>query len=336
MVSLKDIAEKAGVSVSQVSRALNDYPDVKAENRDKIKKIADDMGYVKNLNAKYLSSKQSFQMALILNGINSNKNSDDAIAFQIMKGFNQYAKENSIDISIFLTEDGTDSYERYCKERAASGVVLYGVNYDDPALKKIEDSDFSCVTIDIPFEGRNKGCILVNNIYYSKMATAELIKHGRKNIWMLAGHKHAMVTIERKSGFEMALQEMGDKNPENHVLDCDFSSELAYKKIIELLKTKEKIDGLFCANDFMALGALKAIEEFGYTVPNDISIIGFDGISLVNYTTPKLATIEQNNIRKGYMAAKLLSEIVQKNKMHERTIMVPCKLLQNESISDGE
>lgn len=330
MVSLKDIAAECGLSLTQVSRALNDHKDVSAKTKARVREAADRLGYVKNINAQILATRNSNQIAVIIYGIDKDKNAEPSIIYNIVKGINRYAKENGYEAVVYLNEDPELSYLNFCKQRGLAGVILFGVNYEDNSFKQIVESDFPCVVVDIQIEGKNKGCVVVNNIYYSMEVTSHLIQKGRRHIGMLCGHGHSMVEVERRMGYEMALKRNGIPVDESIIIKAYFDLEKAYEKTKKLMTDHPEIDGLFCANDFMALGALRALKEIGKKVPEEVSVIGFDGIVLGEYSSPPLSTVKQDNVRKGYCAARQLCDILN-DRHQEHTVVVPCEIVLRSS-----
>lgn len=331
MVNLKDIARECGMSMTQVSRALNDKDDVSEKTKILVRETADKLGYVKNINAQILATKESNQIALMIYGIDKDKNSEPSIIYNIIKGVNRYANQNGLEAVVYLKEEPNISYLSFCRQRGLAGVILFGVNYEDENFKEIIASDFPCVVIDIPVEGKNKGSVVVNNIYYAMEATNHIIRKNRKRIAMMCGHGHSMVDVERRTGYKMALERGGLPEDTDIIVFGDFDFEKAYEKTKELFAAHADIDGLFCASDFMALGAMQALKDLGKKIPEDVSVFGFDGIMTGQYVHPGLSTIQQDNLKKGYAAAKLLRDIL-RGEPETNTIVVPCEVVLRESI----
>lgn len=330
MVRLKDIAKECNLSVSQVSRALNGYSDVNAETKKQVQEVALKLGYVKNINAQILATNSSNQIAIIINGIDDYQNTEPTIALDLMRGVNKYSKQIGYETVVYLNEDTALSYLNFCMQRGLMGVILYGADYERNNFKEIIASDFPCVVIDIPIEGKNKGCVIVNNIYYSTQAVKQMLGKGKRNIAMLSGHGLSIVEEERRIGYEMALKSAGRKVRSEWIVKAGFDLEKARIATLALLKEYPEIDAIFCANDQMALGAIDALNSLNKTIPGDVSIFGFDGIVLTKYSTPPLSTIKQDNLQKGYSAAKLLCNILKGNES-EQTIVVPCEMIIRES-----
>ena len=131
-------------------------------------------------------------------------------------------------------------------------------------------------------------------------------------------------------GYEMALKKSGIPVDESIIIKADFNLDKAYEETKKLIACHPEIDGLFCASDFMALGTLNALQEMGKNVPDKVSVFGSDGIVLGEYSNPPLSTVKQDNLRKGYSAARLLCGILS-NSQQERTVVVPCEIVLRNS-----
>lgn len=333
MVTIKDIAKACGISITQTSRALNNYDDVSKATKEKVHKVAKELGYVKNITAQRLASKSSNQLAIIAQGLEDDHNQlGTSVVFNTIKGINKFALSVNYEPIIYLVGSKMDtSFYDFFRQRNIAGAILQGIRYDDKNFENLINSDFPCVAIDVNIEGKNKGCVVINNCYYSMVAVENLIKKGRKNIGIILGHKHAMVTIERKIGYQIALEKNNIPFREELLIECNFSYDIAYKKTKKLISDYPEIDGLFCTSDVMAIGALNAIKDSNKSIPNDISLFGFDGIPTSRFTNPPLSTIQQNYIKKGEEAARLLYEILTK-KCKEKTVIVPCEIVITNSI----
>lgn len=330
MVRLKDVAAACGLSVTQVSRALNGKSDVNPDTRDMVVQKAAEIGYVKNLNAQSLSAKQSSQIAVIVRGLSQN-GKDTTFIIDTIRGINKFASQNDFETVVHFVEHPPDSYENYCRQRGVGGMVIFNISYKEPAFTRLMESDFPCVTIDIPIEGRRKGCVVINNTYYASLAVQQLINAGRKKIALIGGNEQSFVEVERRSGYELALRQAGIEPLPGLFANGYYDHEGARQAALLLLQANPDIDGLFCMSDTMAVGALAAACSLGYSVPKQLSIFGFDGFDVAEYARPAISTIAQDNLKKGYLAAKLLTDIL-RGKQETGTVVVPCELRLRSSV----
>lgn len=313
MTTIKDIARVAGVSVTTVSRALNGYFDVNEKTKQKILAVAKELDYSPNTLARGLVMKKSKTIGLLVSGM-SKENVKDNFTFEVLCGINETASTLGYDLILFntnTTKQREKTYAQLCRERRVDGAIVQGIRKDDPYLKEILESDIPCVLIDIPFETDSVGYVTTDNIQGAKKAIEHLIQQGRKNIGMVNGHQGAYVSEERLKGYKEKLTEYNLPIREEWIIDGGFEEAKSESRTYTLLKQHKEIDALFCASDVMALGALKACKRIGKAVPDDISIVGYDNITLASYTNPPLTTIGQEIYNIGAEAADLLINMLE-------------------------
>lgn len=313
MVTIKDIAKVAGVSVTTVSRALNGYSDVNEKTRKKISQVAKEMKYSPNTLARSLVMNKSKTIGLLVSGL-KNESVKDNFTFEILSGVNELAGVSDYDLVLFSTtstKQREKTYTQLCRERRVDGVIIQGIRIDDPYLKEVLESDIPCVLIDIPFESRTIGQVTTDNVSGAKRAAEHLVELGHEKIAMINGHPFAFVSQRRLEGFASALKENGIPLNEKWIINGEFSEAEAEKKAEELLSTYPEISAIFCASDLMALGVMKAAGKLGRKIPDDLSIIGYDDIVLASHISPALTTIAQNKFKMGYKAAELLIEMLE-------------------------
>ncbi|MGW9019798.1 LacI family DNA-binding transcriptional regulator, partial [Priestia megaterium] len=302
-----------GVSVTTVSRALNGYFDVNEKTKQKILAVAKELDYSPNTLARGLVMKKSKTIGLLVSGM-SKENAKDNFTFEVLCGINETASKLGYDLILFntnTTKQREKTYAQLCRERRVDGAIVQGIRKDDPYLKEILESDIPCVLIDIPFQTDSVGYVTTDNIQGAKKAVEHLIQQGRKNIGMVNGHQGAYVSEERLKGYKEKLTEYNLPIREEWVIDGGFEEAKSESSTYTLLKQHKEIDALFCASDVMALGALRACKKIGKSVPGDISIVGYDNITLASYCTPPLTTIGQEIYTIGAEAADLLINMLE-------------------------
>ncbi len=330
MITLKDLALAANMSVTQVSRALNNKDDVSEETKKRIQQLANDMGYIKNITAKNLAMSVSNEIALVLKGFEVPSNSVDYNPiYPILCGVNKVAVENEQTVVVHIIPDNISNYVHFFRNKGISKAILFGFDYDDERLGEVYESNIQCVFIDVQVNSDTKGCVVVNNTLYSTKAVEELLKSGKKNIAMISGTSHALVSLEREAGYKIALEKSGKKIYE--IFRGNFNRKDAKIVTKEILSKYPEIDGIFCASDYMALGCMEALQERGKKIPDDVGLIGFDNIPISKYTTPPLSTVEQDDYLKGIEATKMLVKMSNGKKIpHTKTL--DCEIIKRESI----
>lgn len=332
MIGLKDVAVVCGVSEAQVSRALGDKPGVSEKTKQRIKETAESMGYVKNIYAQTLASGTSNQIVLVVNGLKEDKNRySSSMILDVLRGLNDFVLDVGCELALHIVDENNVSFLNFCNQRNIPGIVVCGMKYDNPQFQELVASDYPCVAIDIPIDGENKGCVLINNSFYTTSIVRKVIDRGRRRIAMITGHSHAVVTAERNSGYQAALMMNGIDYDASIVMSGDFDYDHSYDVTKQLISEHGDIDAIFCHSDIMALGCMKALQDMHIKVPREIAVVGFDGVVLGEFSTPTLSTVKQDNVKKGYAAGKLLYDILHDD-VSEHTVMVPCEVVIRKSL----
>lgn len=334
MATIKEVAKKANVSVSVVSKSFNNYKDVKEETRQRIFAVAKELNYSPNINAKNLSSKKQMTLGLISSGV-LNDNEKDNNAFDIFKGVYQAVSESRFELSIYLIDSKKQkqqSYVQYCRERNIGGAILQGIRTDDQYYKELIDTSLPCVVLDIMNETENGmiGSVSIDNAKASKEIAEYVLDKNHRNIVVMAGTRETYVNKERVAGLQEALQSRGMELADITMLNADFSEDRAYALAKAYLQTNQPT-AFLCFSDLMAIGVMKAVKEAGLRIPEDISITGFDDLVFSNYTQPALTTIRQDFVGIGRNAAQLLQEI-KEQKTGRQHIWVEHQLMERDSV----
>jgi LacI family transcriptional regulator len=336
VATIRDVAKKAGVSVTTVSRALNGYSDVNEKTRERIKAIAKELKYSPNLLARSLVMKKTKTIGLLVSGLRI-EGSKDNFTYEVLCGVNDCAGEIGYELVLISTDSKKQqekTYNQLVQERKVEGIILQGIKTDDPYLEEVLKSDIPCILIDIPMESDSVGYVTTDNRDGAKSAVTHLLNLGHKHIGMINGHSQAFVSQERLEGYQKALQEKGIAFNESYVADGAFLEEKAESETGMLLDKHPEITALFCASDLMAMGSIRAAKKMGRKLPEDLSIVGFDNIILSAYSTPSLTTIGQDRYQLGFEATKLLTDMLEGNKGSKRKVL-NTTFIKRESTSEN-
>ncbi|WP_332634523.1 LacI family DNA-binding transcriptional regulator [Halalkalibacter flavus] len=331
MATIKDIAKAAGVSVTTVSRALNGYNDVNEKTRAKIKSIAEELNYSPNAVARSLVKSKTETIGLLVSEL-SLSGAKDMFTYEIMCGINDSSSEKGYDLILFSTNSAKQkakSYSQLCRERQVEGVIMQGIKIDDPYLKEVIDSNIPCVLIDVEIEGENVGFVSTDNVFGAQMAVKHLTNLGHRNIAIMNGHNQAVVSQKRLQGYKKQLEEASIPFQDEYVLNGEFLEEKAEKVAYSFLNEHPEVTAIFCASDLMALGVMNAAKRQGIAVPEELSIVGYDNITLAEYVQPQLSTVEQNKYQIGFKAAKLLIDMLEGNKANRKVILDNQLIIRN-------
>lgn len=305
MVSIKDVAKKAGVAISTVSKVLNNYPNVSEETKKKVNQAVAELNFVPNSVAAALSSKQSGRVALLLN-LNNAPHTVDEINMQYITGTIGRAVELNLDvITIFdsmLKNKNLDEVVNYLRSQSITGLLIFGMSKDDKVLQKLIASRlFKIVTVDAPMVNESSSAVWIDQAAAQyDVAKKTLVENKGKSILYLAGKRNGYVTEERLKG----IQRLADEEKISvFIRNGEFSERLARKLTFRYAK---KRDVVVCASDLMAIGAMKALIEMDIFRP----VCGFDGITLMGYAGKQMNTVRQNFKRIASVAVEELKRLL--------------------------
>ncbi len=333
-ITIRDVARKAGVSIGTVSRAFNNYSDISEKTREQILSIAEDLGYKANGMKKNSESSKNFRVAVLIEDYDTNAVLNPMV-FETMMAFKNVASRQGYEVIILSTTTDIQKDKKLMElfqEKKLDGAFIMGIKLSDEYFKELSSISYPCVLFDVRVKNPNITCIGVDNIQGAFMAVEHLIKHGHKKIAFINGHKNAFVSYERLSGYYLALSSYNIEIDQNLIVHSDFTSNGGKKAIEELLSSGKEFSAVFCASDLMAIGAIEAFDSLGISVPDDISIVGFDDITIAQYVNPKLTTIKQDREKIGASAANALINLINEQTL-DRGLVMP-ELIERESTKE--
>ncbi|MBQ6720040.1 MAG: LacI family DNA-binding transcriptional regulator [Oscillospiraceae bacterium] len=338
MPSLKDIAKACSVSVATVSKALNGHKDIGEETRRRICAMADEMGYMANSVARALKTNRTYNLGMLF--VDERRSGLGHEYFStILEGFKAEAESHGYDITFINSHVGEQptSYVSHCRKRGLDGIVIACVNFTDPRILALVESNIPLVTIDHVFEGRT--AILSDNINGVDTLVRYAYRKGHRKIAYLHGEDSA-VTRGRLTGFHQACAELGLEIPEEYIIPCVYHEPyLCEEATRKLLQLPDPPTCILFPDDFSFIGGHNAMLEKGYTIPyltgtsKFISCLGYDGINLARMM--HLTTYTQNAMEIGRMAAdRLIHAIEHPADAQPERILISGQLLEGISVED--
>lgn len=334
MVTIKDISKKSGFSVTTVSKALNDYSDISQETKDLILGLANEMNYIPNSQARSLVTQRSYTIGIIFHE-NSGIGLQHPLFSKILETFKIEVENAGYDILFLAHKTGGQmgSYLQHSLRKQIEGIFVLCADFYSEELFELYNSSLPMVMID--FEQEKIINITSNNDQAVYLAVKYLYDHGHKKIATIHGGKNTYIGGTRKKAFEDSLQSLGIELKHEYLIEGElFSKENGFEAMNEILKLEDQPTAIFCASDMMAIGAIQAIQAIGKKVPEDYSIIGFDGIDAGQIITPKLTTIKQDTVTIGKMAANEILKMITKRKRVNpgKSIVVDGYLIEGETV----
>ncbi len=331
MVSIKDVARIAGVSVATVSRTLSKPDKVAESTREKVMAAVAESGYVANVMASNFRRRKSQTIVVLVPDIANQFYSS------IVQEIELVARQQGYQILLGETQQEAgieQAYSALVSQRMADGIITLGMQIPfevDPRRKSADEKWPPLVMV-----GEYTGKIPlprvgIDNVQAAADATQHLVDLGHEHIAFIGGPKDFTLCKERLKGFRKVLRKAGLEAPARHVQFGEFKLASGYQTVKAVLESGSLPSALFCANDEIAVGALKALRETKLKVPRDISIIGFDDLDIADYCSPPLTTIRQPRREMGGEAMKLMLRILDGTAVPEERITLSHQLIVRES-----
>lgn len=290
MVTILDVSRKAGVSTATVSRVLN-HPDMVDENtRDLVRLASQELGYRPNRIARDLARRSSQSIGVVVNNFASPyygvmlDGVDEALA---ASGWNVIAETSR------ETAAGELRAIQSLMDRQCDAIVVHADSLDDDALADLFRKNDKLVLMNRLLEPFGDRCVHLDNELGGRIAARHLIARGHTQIAVIAGPEMFHEVRARLDGFARAMKDAGLALPASRILRADFSLEGGKRALADLMQRESGVTAVFTHNDEMAVGAIEAAHEMGLSVPDDLSIIGFDDMKIASLARPALTTIGQ-------------------------------------------
>jgi len=308
-VSIKDIAKAAGVSHPTVSRALANSPLVSPETAQRIRRLAEEMGYAPSAIARGLVTKRTHTIGLVVTTI-----ADPFIA-EVVSGVEEVALNRGY--SVFLANSNAVperemTVVRTLRERRVDGIIVLASRVGGLYMPLLEQSRVPIVLINNQHQGPYVYSVSIDSVTGAVEATKHLIKLGHRRIAYIGDRYGVQSDVDRLAGYKRALGEAGIEFDSSLVFYGDGKASGVGEAARQLLSLNPLPSAVFCYNDMTALGLLQLIKQAGKRVPQDISVVGFDDIFLASYTDPPLTTIAQPKHEMGRRAMEMLLALISK------------------------
>lgn len=276
MNNIFDIARMAGVSKTTVSRVINNQPGVREETREKIQEAIKKLNYIPNHAARSLVSRKSGVIGVVLNEFNA------SVYLKLANYLEKYAALYNYNVVFCSSNDNFESKSRYVQYftgGAADGLILFGSDTRDRELvKKVLKTGFPLVLIENYFDNIQVNDVMIDNFSGAVNAVNYLVKLGHRKIAHITGNISHKVALERLNGYLKALNENGMVYNKEYVIHTDSGEQSGFKAAEQLLKLKEPPTAIFTFNDMQGYEVIQRAAELGISVPQDLSVVGFDNI----------------------------------------------------------
>ncbi|NOY49601.1 MAG: LacI family transcriptional regulator [Chlorobi bacterium] len=303
-VTIKDIAEKLGISVSTVSRALKDHPDISLKTRQAVKELAKLLGYKPNLIALNLKHSKTNTIGLIVPEV------EHHFFSKIINGIEEVAYENNYNV---LVVQSNESYMRevlntqtLIANRVDGVLVSFSKETQDYShFQQMVDYEIPMVFFDRVIEDFHADGVVVDDYSGAFSAVNHLISRGCRRIAIYSSPQHMLIGKNRFEGYKDALEKNGLTFNRDLVYACD-TIDSAMKISRSVLKKQDRPDGIFAVNDLTAIGVMKVAKHLGIRVPEDLKVVGFENSRSSTISEPELTSVDQFGYNLGKKSAELL------------------------------
>ncbi|KQX06044.1 LacI family transcriptional regulator [Ensifer sp. Root423] len=322
---IKDIAERAGVSVATVSRALSGSSLVTDETRQRINALARELNYRPNVSARNLRTRRSMSVLLVVRDVGN------PFYLEILKGVEATAREAGYAVLMGNTENDPDrevEYFNMLRDGHADGMILMTGKLPPPEPGESADLSHLPVVIALEMiEGSGFPHVQIDNVAAAEAAVDHLIALGHRRIAHIAGPLPEVMALHRRDGYRAAMKAAGLAVPEGYEVRGDYLLESGEACASDLFALPEPPTAIFAANDEMAYGAIHALRRLGREVPGDVSVVGFDDLYLSKAFYPPLTTVSQPRADIGRTAmSQLLNVLSDGDVAAEPAIVLPTTL----------
>lgn len=330
--TLEVVAERAGVSRSTASRVLTGATNVSPAARESVMRAAAELGYLPNLAARSLVTRRSDSVAFVVSETEERFFSDPFFG-AVLRG--AHAEISRAGLQLLFVITGTDDERRKFQSFAGSGhvdgVVLISLHDDDPTPAKLRASGIPLVSVGrLGVDDGVTNFVDTDNISGGRMAVRHLVERGCQRIVTITGPQDMTGSRDRLEGFGLGLSAAGRGRLPGDAVAGDFTAAGGAAAMRALLTTIPDVDGVFAANDLMAIGALQELRIAGRKVPDDVAVVGFDDIALAGVAQPALTTVAQPIEAMGRATARMLIDQIQGIPV-TRSVILPATLVQRAS-----
>lgn len=306
-ITIKDIAKEANVSITTVSRVLNNKPDVGDDTRAKILKIIEEMNYNPNSVARGLVMQKTHTIGLIIPDISN------PFFPQIVRAVEDKAQELGYSVILFNTDNHLERERKAVelfKSKQVDGLIVSLSLGNEKILKNLKASNYPVVQIDRSVLDHIYPLVSIDNKKSAYQMVEYLIKKGHKKIAHISGDLNTTTARERLSGYKKVLKDYEIEINEDYIIEGDYTQDSAYKDMQHLLELESPPTAVFAANDLSAAGVYKALFDAGLKIPEDIAVAGHDDINLASLLKPELTTMRQPKYKLGERAVEVLLKMI--------------------------
>ena len=317
--TIRDVAERAGVSIATVSRVLNDRADVSVETRERVREVARSVGYSADPAARALATQRTRLVGVVV-GDNAGHRDLSLVFFgKVLAAISRRLAHAEYEALLQAIDGGV--------QHRFDAAILIGLDGDDPLVAELSDRDIPLVGVDVRISGGRSAFVGSDHADGVRLALAHLYALGHRRIAHLAGAANTLAGADRIAAFRRETDRLGLALSDEYVREGDFSSASGYRETCSVLALPERPTAIVAASDLMALAALQAIRDVGLEPATDVAIVGFDDLEAAALAHPPLTTIRQDRQELGTVAAERAIELIEDPEASPPATVLPVELV---------
>ncbi|MCL4561079.1 MAG: LacI family transcriptional regulator [Chloroflexi bacterium] len=331
VVSIRDVARLAGVSSATVSRVLTHKPHVREEVRQRVLQAVAELGYRPSRVARSLRVRSSQIIGLIISDI------QNPFFTALVRAVEDRAYENGYAVFLCNSDENAAKEALYIDlmlSEQVAGVILTPTRETESPCRKLLEANIPVVAVDRRITDLSLDTVVIDNVQAAYELTRHLLEAGHRRIGAILGAPQITTGRERLAGYERALQEWELALDERLVITGSPKEALGYEAANRLLDLPDPPTAIFAGNNLLTMGALRAIDERGLQILQDLSLVGFDDMEWTSMIRPRLTVIAQPTYEIGRMAADLILDRIANPTRSERVIVMKPELRRRESVLD--
>jgi len=328
-VTIKDIAKKADVSVTTVSRVLNNKPDVGDDTRARILRLIEDMNYNPNSVARGLVMQKTHTIGLIIPDISN------PFFPQIARAIEDKAQEHGYSVIFFNTDNHLEREKKAVelfKSKQVDGLIVSLSLGNEEILKELKASNYPVVQIDRSVLNDSYPLVSIDNKNSSYQMVEYMLKKGYRKIAHISGDLNTTTARERLEGYKKAISDYGIEINEDYIIEGDYTQHSGFEAVKKLLKLKDSPTAVFAANDLSAAGVYKALFAADLKIPEDMAVAGHDDIGIASLLRPELTTMRQPKYSLGERAVSVLLKMINNSGTECEDQILKTNLIIRESV----
>jgi len=337
-VTIYEIARRGGVSISTASKALNDRKDVGDRTKEKIRRIAEELNYEPSHFARALAMRKTENVGVITGRFFHSPVITNPFYSRIIEGIEDYLLERNLSlVTSIVRKDQIDNLElpKILKEKSVDGIVLLG-HMPEQYVEKVASRGIPAVMVDNQINSMKLDAVVADNEGGTYAAVTQLIKSGHKRIAYLARSEKRYSFSQRCEGYKRALRDNGLPVDEKMIIfgreDETEADPTGYNWMKPILEGRNRPDAMVMCNDVNAILAINMLKSTGLSVPDDVSVVGFDNIELSEHFIPSISTVNINKEEMGKKAVELLLDAVAGKSTGPSTVIMPSEYIQRNSV----